>query len=305
MSIFLGDELTDIFTRLVKGQSGRARKSGLLGLGTPVLPHIPLHSGDRNRTSPFAFTGNKFEFRAVGSSQSVSFPITVLNTIAAESIDELAGEIEARMKKRQTFDNALKEVLKNTYEEHERIVFNGDGYADAWKKEAKKRGLINLPTAFDAFETIMAKKNIKLFSKYDVLNERELAARQEVYYDQYFKTINIEGETMEWIAQTQILPGVLTQLRKAASINVKGSRAVQRQVERITSGADELSDAIDALREQNNELGGDSVESKSHHMLTNVLPAMQAVREKADALEKICAYDSWPLPGYREMLFVK
>ena len=305
MSIFLGDELTDIFTRIAKGQSSSSRKSGLLGLGTPVLPHIPLHSGDRNRTSPFAFTGNKFEFRAVGSSQSVSFPITVLNTIAAESIEALAAEIETRMKKRQSFDNALKDVLKETYQKHQRIVFNGDGYSDAWKKEAKKRGLVNLETSFDAFESLLSKKNVQLFSKCNVLSERELAARQEVYFDQYFKTINIEGETMEWIAQTQILPGVLSQLRETLSIPQQQSRAVTRQVEQISTGADELSDAIIALRKQNNELGGDTVESKARHMLENVLPAMQVVREKADALERICAYDTWPLPGYREMLFVK
>jgi glutamine synthetase len=305
LSIFLGTELTDIFTELVKGQTSKSKKAGLLGLGTPVLPHIPLHSGDRNRTSPFAFTGNKFEFRAVGSSQSVSFPITVLNTIAAESIDHMAGEIEQRMKKKQSLEAALREVLKETYQRHERIVFNGDGYSDAWKQEARKRGLINMQTSYEAYHTLTQTKNVELFSSLNVLTERELMARQEVFFDQYFKQINIEGETTEWIAQTQILPGVLAQLKETINVGRPESRAVQRQVQALSDGADALSDAVEQLRTQNQDLGGETVEEKSHHMVTNVLPAMMKVREQADALERICSYETWPLPGYREMLFVK
>ena len=305
LSIFLGDELTEIFERLKSGKAAKGRKSGLLGLGTPVLPRIPLHSGDRNRTSPFAFTGNKFEFRAVGSMQSVSFPTTVLNTIVTDAIHELASDIEKRMKKRQSFETALKAVLKENYKKHDRIVFNGDGYADDWKVEAKKRGLTNLETAYDAYDKLVSRKNIQLFSKHDVLNKRELEARQEVFYEQYFKTINIEGETTEWIAQTQILPNVLDRLRETSSIPYTASRAVDRQVERLADGVDQLSDALEDLRAQNHETGGEDFKSKSKHMVKNVLPAMNAVREKADALEKFCSYEKWPMPGYREMLFIK
>ncbi|MER3481152.1 MAG: glutamine synthetase type III [Meiothermus sp.] len=304
MSIFLGEELTEIFERIVSGKSGAGTKAGLLGLGTPVLPPLPLHSGDRNRTSPFAFTGNKFEFRAVGSSQSISFPIAVLNTIVADSIDVLRAEVEAAMKKKKSFEEALREVLKNTYKKHSRIVFNGDGYSEAWQKEAKRRGLLNLRTALEAIELFNSQKNLELFSKYGVLNQRELEARQEIMYDQYFKTVNIEGETTEWIAQTQILPGVLAYLAELSEVEVK-SRAAARTTEQVVKAADALSDALEELKKQNAELGGDEVHSKAYHMRDNVLPAMAAVRKAADALERIMADKHWPLPSYREMLFIK
>ncbi|HRK03915.1 MAG TPA: glutamine synthetase III [Chlorobiota bacterium] len=304
MSIFLGDELTEIFERIVSGKGTASRKAGLLGLGSPVLPPLPRHAGDRNRTSPFAFTGNKFEFRAVGSSQSVSFPITVLNVIVAEAILDLAGKIEAKTKKKVAFDAALVDVLKDVYSHHGRIVFNGDGYSSKWHKEAEKRGLLSLPTAVDAIERLMDTKNTKLFSKANVLTDRELEARQEVMFDQYFKTVNIEGETTEWMARTQILPGALSFLREVSGINIP-SRAVDRTASSLATTIDSLSDALERLGAANAELGGDDVHAKSRHMRDNVLPAMNDVRVAADALERIVAHDHWPLPGYREMLFVK
>lgn len=304
LSIFLGDELSGVFERIVKGGANSSKKGGLLGLGTPVLPPLPQHTGDRNRTSPFAFTGNKFEFRAVGSSQSVSFPITVLNTIAAESIDAMAAKIEAKMKKRQSFESALKDVLKETYKTHERIIFNGDGYADAWQKEAKKRGLLNLRTSIDAFDQLLEKKNITLFSSYNVLSQRELEAREEIMFDQYFKTVNIEGETTEWMAQTQILPSALKYLAHVQSVTGI-SKAAQRTADDLAAKIDVLGDALDVLHQQNVDLGGDTVHSKAKHMQDNVIPAMNAVRAAVDDLERVCSYETWPLPGYREMLFIK
>jgi len=304
MSIFLGAELTDIFERIVSGKGGSRKKAGLLGLGTPVLPPLPLHSGDRNRTSPFAFTGNKFEFRAVGSSQSISFPITVLNTIVAESVEVLTSQVEAAMKKKKSFEDALSEVLKETYKKHSRIIFNGDGYSEAWHQEAKRRGLLNLHTTLEAIELFNSKKNLELFSKYGVLNQRELEARQEIMYDQYFKTVNIEGETTEWVAQTQILPGVLAYLAELTALGAS-SQAATRTIEQVAKAADALSDALEELKKQNAELGGDDVHSKAYHVRDNVLPAMAAVRKAADALERIVADKHWPLPSYREMLFVK
>lgn len=305
MSIFLGEQLTDIFDRIVSGKGGSSKKSGLLGLGTPVLPHLPRHAGDRNRTSPFAFTGNKFEFRAVGSSQSVSFGITVLNTIAAESIKELASTIESKMKKKQSFEAALVDVLKETWTKHARIVFNGDGYSATWHKEAEKRGLLNLRTAVDAIDQLVVVKNVALFSSAGVLSERELEARQEVLFDQYFKTINIEAETTEWMGRTQLLPAALEYLGDLASTNIEDSRALDRTIGQVAAAADTLSDALEELSVQNQELGGDSVHEKSHHMRDNVLPAMTHVRTAADALERLVPSKLWPLPGYREMLFVK
>jgi glutamine synthetase len=304
MSIFLGDQLTDIFERLANGKGGSGKKVGVLELGTPVLPPLPKHAGDRNRTSPFAFTGNKFEFRAVGSSQSISFPITVLNTIVADAIDALMDSVEAKMKKKMGFEQAALETIKETYAQHKRIVFNGDGYSAAWHKEAAKRGLLNLRTAVDAIERFTDEKNVKLFTRLGVLNEREIYARQEIMYDIYFKQVNIEGETTEWVAQTQILPGALSYLAELSEIEVK-SRAAERTIKQVVEATDALSDALEKLKAQNAELGGDEVHEKAHHMRDNVLPAMAEVRKAADALERIMADKYWPLPSYREMLFVK
>ncbi|MFN3266650.1 MAG: glutamine synthetase III, partial [Deinococcales bacterium] len=220
ISIFLGDQLTDIFDRIASGKGGSGKKAGTLQLGTPVLPHLPRHAGDRNRTSPFAFTGNKFEFRAVGSSQSISFPITVLNTIVAESIDTLVDLLEGKLKEKVAFETAVFEVIKEVYTANKRIIFNGDGYSAAWHKEAAKRGLLNLPTALDAIEVFTAPKNLKLFSDYGVLSHKEVESRQEIMYDIYFKTVNIEGETCAHIAQTQILPAALGYLADLSGVTV-------------------------------------------------------------------------------------
>jgi len=306
ISIFLGDQLTDILERLVSGQGGSGLSAGMLELGTPVLPHLPRHAGDRNRTSPFAFTGNKFEFRAVGSSQSISLPITVLNTIVADAVDAMRESLEGKVGAGKSFDAALLETIKEEYSSHKRIVFNGDGYSSEWHVEAVQgRGLLNLRTALDAIHHFSDPKNVALFGKYHVLSEREVAARQEIMYDIYFKTVNIEGETTEWLAQTQIMPGVLGYLNELSSGGVTGSRALEGTLSQVKVGADALYDALEALKKQNAENGGDEVHEKAHHMRDHVLPAMLEVRGAADALEKVVGRSFWPLPGYREMLFIK
>jgi len=304
ISTFLGDELTEIFERILSGQGGRGAEAGLLGLGASVLPHLPRHAGDRNRTSPFAFTGNKFEFRAVGSSQSISFPTTILNTIVADAVDQLTAQLQAKLEAGASFEQAVAEVIKETYRQHQRIVFNGDGYSQAWHEEAERRGLLNFRTALDAIEHLSGTKNVQLFGKYGVLSQREVEARQEVMYDQYFKTVNIEGETTEWIAQTQILPAAVKYLRDLGSVTIK-SRAVESTATEVAQVADELYDALQTLREQNAALGGEEVHEKAHHMRDHVLPAMQDVRTAADKLERIISEEHWPLPSYRQMLFVK
>lgn len=305
LSIFLGDELTGIFERIVSGKGSATKKAGLLGLGSAVLPPLPRHAGDRNRTSPFAFTGNKFEFRAVGSSQSVSFPITVLNTIVAESIADMSTMVQQRLKKKQPIETALRDVLKSVYEKHQRIVFNGDGYNPKWQKEAEKRGLLNYKNAVEAIEHLIDEKNVALFTAANVLSKRELEARQEVMLDMYFKTVNIEGETTEWMAQTQILPSSLKYLRELNNSGAQESVGVNRTLTRVREAVDALSNAIESLREANMDLGGDSLHSKCHHMRDKVLPAMMDTRNAADNLERVVAYEHWPLPNYREMLFVK
>ena len=306
LSIFLGSELTDIFERIVSGKGGRGKQTGLMGLGSSVLPEIPVHAGDRNRTSPFAFTGNKFEFRAVGSSQSISFPITVLNVIAADAITQLTADLQKRLgKKGATLEQAVTDVVKDTYKKYQRIVFNGDGYSTDWHEEAeRKRGLLNLRTTLDAVETLVSPKNLKLFGDFGVLNERELAARQEIMYDIYFKTVNIEGETTEYMAQTAILPAAFSYLAELGEVEVK-SKAATGTTKELVQLSDTLYDALQELRQQNEALGGDEVHEKAHHMRDHVLPAMQQVRAAADRLERIVSQKHWPLPTYRQMLFVK
>ncbi|AWN23673.1 glutamine synthetase type III [Deinococcus irradiatisoli] len=304
ISIFLGSELTEILDRIASGQGGRGKAAGFLGLGSSVLPEIPRHAGDRNRTSPFAFTGNKFEFRAVGSSQSISFPITVLNTIVADAVQVLTQELKAKLADGQDLQSAVGELVKATYEAHKRIIFNGDGYAEAWHQEAEQeRGLLNMRTSLDAIEHLSDAKNVALFGKYNVLSERELAARQEIMYDIYFKTVNIEGETTESVAATQIMPAALAYLAELSGI--KAGKAASAISEEVAQAADEMYDALSDLRAQNEAQGGEEVHEKAHHMRDHVLPAMQAVRQAADKLEKVVAAKHWPMPTYRQMLFVK
>jgi glutamine synthetase len=302
ISIFLGDELTDVFERILSGEGGAGREAGILELGTPVLPPLPRHAGDRNRTSPFAFTGNKFEFRAAGSSQSISLPITVLNTIVAESVEAVTALVQAKIAAGSTVEIAIIAAVKEIYGQYKRIVFNGDGYSAAWHAEAAQRGLLNYPTALDAIEHLNDSKNLELFGKYGVLTKGEVEARQEIMYDIYFKTVNIEGETTEWVAQTQILPAALSYL---ADLNGLESKAAQGVGSEVGKHADALYEALQNLREQNAAEGGEHVHEKAHHMRDHVLPAMLEVRESADALEKLVSAKHWPLPSYREMLFVK
>jgi glutamine synthetase len=312
ISVFLGDQLTDVFEQIEQhGSAASSKEGGLLGLGAPVLPHIPQHAGDRNRTSPFAFTGNKFEFRALGSSQSVSFPATVLNTIMAESLDEMCGMLEVELRNGTGFEEALSKVIAGEIRRVKRIVFNGDGYSDEWQEEAARRGLLNHKTTLEALETLHDQKNAGMFEKYGVLSHRELESRIEVAYDQYFKTVNIEGETAEHIASTMILPAAVRYLNDllAAADRGKtlgvGSNGVIATIQKVSGLVDELRASLDELSAQNEELGGDTVESKSYHMRDHVIPAMTAVRNTVDRLEKVVPDDYWPLPTYRDMLFIK
>lgn len=306
ISIFLGDELTAVFERLASGKGGSGKLAGLMGLGSDVLPEIPVHAEDRNRTSPFAFTGNKFEFRAVGSRQSISFPVTVLNTIVAHAVTELTSALQKKLKAKGTkLDDAVAAVVREAYKKHEQIVFNGDGYSDDWHTEAEeKRKLLNLRTTVDALACLSNKKNIKLFNKYGILSEKELAARQEIMYDFYFKSINIEGETTEYLARNSILPAALRYLTDIQAVSGK-SKAPQGMIKELTELTDELYEALDVLRKQNADLGGDEIYDKAHHMCNNIIPAMRSVRQAADKLEKVVCVERWPIPTYRQMLFVK
>ncbi len=312
ISVFLGDQLTDIYEQIEQaGSADSSMSSGLLGLGVNALPHIPRHAGDRNRTSPFAFTGNKFEFRALGSSQSISFPATVLNTIVAEAIDEMVVDLEGRMAEGAELDDALRGVLADEVVKFKHIIFNGDGYSDEWVEEAERRGLLNLRSTLDALPSLVAAKNAALFEKYEVLSRAELESRHEVMVEQYFYTINIEGETAADMARTMILPAanrylseLLLAAERADDLGL-GVRGVVATAKAVSGAIDELVDALDVLVAQNAELGGEEIEEKAEHMRANIIPAMGEVRRCVDALEKLVADDLWPIPTYRDMLFVK
>jgi glutamine synthetase len=311
ISIFLGEQLTEILEHLVTGKAGSNHEAGLLGLGSPVLPHLARHAGDRNRTSPFAFTGNKFEFRAVGSSQSSSFPITVLNTIIADAVADMTHALKSHLEKGMDFSSALKSVLTNIISQHKRIIFNGDGYSDEWKSEAKQRGLLNMPDTMSAIPHLDSDHHIALFEKHNVLSKRELEARAEVMFDHYFKTINIEGETTEWIASTMILPAAMSVLKEQTSLALSmqqlslHSNAVLSGIQELTGLTDELHEALQTLHAANTELGGDTIHEKAHHVYKHVIPAMNAVRTTADKIERLLPDAVRVMPNYREMLFVK
>lgn len=311
ISIFLGDQLEDVFNQIDKGTATTSKQGGLMGLRTLVLPDLPRHAGDRNRTSPFAFTGNKFEFRAVGSSQSVSFPNTVLNTIAAEALEEMGGQLAAKLAAGEPLETAAIDVVRDAIHESKAVIFGGDNYSKEWHDEAERRGLLNLRTTLDALETFVSEKNIQLFESYGVLSEAEVRSREEIWVEQYFLTNNIEAETTESMARTMIMPAASRYLGMLLKTIVAGKKAgistkgVKEVADHMAAYIDELQSALGKLIDSNKDLGGDTAHQKAHHMLHNVIPAMNKVRHATDRLERITAGDLWPLPTYRDILFVK
>ena len=301
ISIFLGAELEKVFTAIASGKVAASKPGSFLGLGTPVLPPLPLHGGDRNRTSPFAFTGNKFEFRALGSSSSPAFPNTVLNTIVAESVDDLSDKLTAALKKSgATLEKAVTSVVKDVWAANKQIVFDGDGYSEEWHKEAKKRGLANLKTTVDALPWITNKQTVAAFKKYKVLSKRELESREEVFTEQYVITVNIEAETAAAIARTMLLPAAVRYLNE---LKETGLDELIAEVEPLVK---EFHFALVKLEDANlDENHPEDVHKEAVYMRDTVMLAMDDVRDVADRLEKLVADDLWPLPKYSEMLFIK
>jgi glutamine synthetase len=312
ISIFLGDQLTDIFQQLEKAGSAKSTKSGgILDIGVSVLPKLPRDAGDRNRTSPFAFTGNKFEFRAVSANQSIALPIVALNVAVAEALDYCATELEKGLKEGKKLQGAVKTLLVKIIKDNKRIIFNGNGYSDEWQKEAGKRGLLNHRTSVDAFGEAIKPDVVKAFERFGVLNGRELRARYDVAVEQYNKTINVEAQLMVLMANRYILPaayeyqGSLAQsvtAVKAAGANAKEAR---RSLDHICRLTDEFKVRVDGLQTLLDHDGSDDAEKHAKFFRDKVVPAMNALRETGDALECIVPHDVWPLPTYREMLFVK
>jgi glutamine synthetase len=300
ISIFLGTDLETVFNAIERGEAGESSPESFLGLGTPVLPPLPLDGGDRNRTSPFAFTGNKFEFRALGSSMSVSLTNTVLNTIVAEAIDYLTEELEDALKGGASIEDAVPPILQRSYSANRNVVFGGDGYSPDWHEEAARRGLLNLSTTAEALPYLVADDTVTAFSNYGVLTERELESRYEVMLEQYVTTINIEAETAAAIAKTMLLPAAVRHLALLLSAQL-GELASETEA-LITS----LVEAIRGLESANTQENAPSgMQALAEYVRDETIPAMLAVRDPADQLEKIVADDLWPLPKYAEILFVK
>ena len=309
MSIFLGDQLTDVFEQIKKDSAKSSKKSGTLAIGVDVLPPLPKDAGDRNRTSPFAFTGNRFEFRAVGSNQSIAGPLVVMNTIIAESLDFIATELETATKGDPSkLNGAIQKILNSIINEHDSVVFNGDGYSAEWHAEAAKRGLPNLKTSVEALPAITSKQTVALFSKYKVLSKRELESRQEIYLEQYCKTVNVETKITIEMAKTIIYPAATRYMGElaasAASLKAVGIDPDLETLSKINDLTKSLMDSVSTL-EKTAHHEAHSMMAEAKHFCEKVSPAILEVRKYADDLESLIADDLWPLPTYQEMLFIK
>jgi len=296
--MFLGDQLADVIAQIEKGGATSSKQAGSMRIGVDALPSLPRDATDRNRTSPFAFTGNKFEFRAPGSSQSCAGVNVVLNTIVAESMDFMADQIEKF--KKADFNVQLQKLLKKVISDHKAIIFNGDNYSAEWAAEAARRGLPNLRTTLEGIKPLLKKENVALFQKYGVLSKVELESRYEIFLEEYHRKLHIEGKIALEIAKSIILPVAISAFDKAAhalnqakSAHVRiGITSLQNYTEKVGGQLDTLMGSIDGL---DKALAGDH---------EKVIEATGALRQVVDKLEGIIDDAQWPLPKYREMLFI-
>ncbi len=313
ISIFLGDMLTDLIAQLEEGKPNRTIKGGELDLGARTLPALKRDSGDRNRTSPFAFTGNKFELRAVGSTASVSWPNTVINTIVAESLDFIATAIEKEMGKDPTpskREEAVRKVLKEVIREHKAIIFNGDNYADEWQEEAHRRGLPNLRSTADALPALQTTKVKSVFRKYKVLSKTELASRVEIFAEKYVTEISIEAQQMAAMGRTMILPAAIKHQRNLAETVAAtegagvDSTVLRTELELFVEMVCLLKDRIEDL-EQVRELPDTSLMGQCAYCRDRIVPAMEALRAIGDELESQVEAELWPMPVYSQLLALR
>ncbi len=307
LSIFLGEELNDVVEQIVSGVASNNNISTTLEIGVSTLPVLPKDTTDRNRTSPFAFTGNKFEFRSVGSSQSIATPNFILNTIVAETLSQIAD----RLDKATDFKAEVSALIKEILTKHKRIIFNGNNYAEEWVVEAEKRGLPNLKTTVDAIPVLVKEKNVAVFEKHSVLNSTELHSRYEISLEGYVKTINIEALTTIDIANKLILPASLAYTKKiadtVASLNAAGvdSSSVKASLEKLVALTSSLSANIAALSAALEKVETEAADALAHAVSFRdvIIPAINAVRSDADELEGIVEESLWPLPTYGDLLF--
>jgi glutamine synthetase len=313
VSIFFGGPLTEIFDNISEGKSGgKTESGGQIKIGVTSLPSLPKDVSDRNRTSPFAFTGNKFEFRMVGSAQSIATPNTYLNVAVAQVLQEFADKLESLPKGSAASDKneAIQAIIKESYAKHKRVVFNGNGYTDEWVREAERRGLPNVKNAVDALSVLTRSETISLFEAHKVFTKEEMESRYHIYLEKYSKQINIEaGITIE-LARRRIFPAITCfaaeLARDAASLAAIGavSSAQEKRAKRIAELGSELFDETAKLETalgEAQETGDVLPQAKAY--FEKVIPAMESVRIRVDALEKLTAKEAWPLPGYEELLF--
>ena len=306
ISIFLGDQLNGIVEAIIEGKTYESHDKESMYLGVPVLPNLTKDTTDRNRTSPFAFTGNKFEFRAAGSRQNLSDPTMVLNTAVAKELKEFANAMESSA----SFETDAMAWIKQTLTDHQHIIFNGDGYSAEWTEEAAKRGLSNLRTLPDAAPAMMKEKNIALLEEFGVMSRVETKSHYEIKLEQYANLINIEALTMIDMANKQILPAVNAYAADVASnLAIKqdmgvACKAETKLLKKLSDGADAISDDIDALVEAHDAMIATAdVQARGDACRDSVLPAMEQLRKDADAIETICSKEYWPLPSYNDILF--
>jgi glutamine synthetase len=307
ISIFLGDQLADVFEQIAKGAATSSKGKGTMIIGVDTLPHLPTDPGDRNRTSPFAFTGNRFEFRAPGSGQTVAVPMVMINTIMADSLDYMATVLETAVADGEDFDKAVQTLLTEIITEHGAVVFNGDGYSDNWQIEAAERGLPNLKTTLDALPELIKPESLALFEKYKVFNDREMHSRYEVMLEQYALTVHVEAKLTLELGSTVVLPAAMryqTEVaQNVASLKKAGMEPSTALLEDVSAPiADLVSSLADLKKGLEDHTGTSAMDEASHAQ--SLLPAMEAVRTAADTLEGVVADDLWPLPTYQEMLYI-
>ena len=298
ISIFLGNELTQVIDQLAGIDHEDTSSRPKIKIGVDTLPSLPKDATDRNRTSPFAFTGNKFEFRAPGASQSCSGVNMVLNTIVTESIDYIASRLENVP--REEFNEALQALLKEIITSHSRIIFNGDNYSSAWVEEAQRRGLPNTPNVLEALKVLKSPKTVELFSKYGVLHESELISRHDVFVEEYHRKIRIEGEVALEMVRSQIYPAALEEFSKASSaLESARNNSAKYGISALENTVDKLGTALDKLYS-----GCLDLERALTDTHESIIKAHHELRLAVDALELVINDSAWPLPKYREMLFV-
>ncbi|MGB3692444.1 MAG: glutamine synthetase III [Spirulinaceae cyanobacterium] len=310
MSVYLGTQLEEVFEQIKNGSVSGSKKKGVIDLGIDVLPPLTKDAGDRNRTSPFAFTGNRFEFRAVGSNQSVSGPLVALNTILAESLDWVGNRLESELSKEEDLNTAIVTVLKEVMEDHGAVIFGGDGYSEEWHKMAvEERGLPNLPTTADALPALKAEYIEDLFKKTGVLTPVELDSRFEVYAEQYILSIEVEAKLVVNMAKTVIYPTAVAYLSELsstiASLTGLGIDLEKDSAKKVASLTNSLVEATGKLSAAMEKHDFPSTEEHMNYCAQTIRSLMDEVRGYADALEGEVADSFWPLPTYQEMLFIK